>query len=192
MNTPVDPQARLELIAEVIQSARRHFQEEQANFLLIWGYGIGGTSLVHYFLLQFAASREYAYAAWLLIIPVAVFALYYRRRLGRQSVVKTYPERMVQQVWLTMSAGMVLVGIHGPILGTMALPVLLLLYGAGLYLTGAAFRLLPVRIGGIICGVCSLLAFRMEMEAQLLILSAALMAGFVIPGHWTRKAGRHV
>jgi hypothetical protein len=62
-------------------------------------------------------------------------------------------------------------------------PGFLALYGMPTFLSGVILRFRPLIIGGVFCWLLSLSAAYIAYEYQLLLLSAAMIVAWIIPGY---------
>jgi hypothetical protein len=81
--------------------------------------------------------------------------------------------------------------VFGSILGDeyykMVSPGFLVLYGIPTFLSGIILRFKALVIGGICCWILSVLSLLVSPSYQLLFLSAAMLAAWIIPGYLLRS-----
>ena len=65
-------------------------------------------------------------------------------------------------------------------------PAYLALYGMPTVISGSILRFRPLIVGGVTCWVLSILSPFVAYEYQLLLLAAAVVAGWIIPGYLLR------
>ncbi len=70
-------------------------------------------------------------------------------------------------------------------------PFILLLYGLSTFVSGGVLRFKPLIYGGIACWVCGAGAIFVTFDIQLLLLAAAVVLGYIIPGHMLRAGSKH-
>ena len=198
----------LELINQMINSAKHNLQKGKGRFFLLWGYLISGIALVNLLLLLILPSRigHYAYNIWI-ITPLGLLPHYLiARRMAMNSIVKTYVETIMNKVWLAfgISIGVLMVSmllasfqrfgggevpnvlnwIHWNFL----IPFMLILYGFALFISGNAYRFKPLVNGAFICWISTVVIFILYksiyfMEFTLVALIVSLICGYIIPGH---------
>jgi hypothetical protein len=203
----------------MISSAKNNLQRGTGKIFLLWGYLVVLVSLLNLLLLLMlpAHDRYFAYCAWC-IMPLGLF-FHYRliRKLNDTSGLTTYTEQILGYVWtafsisvVTIVLSMILASIPG--LGEadsmsnllywfhwiFLIPVMLILYGFALFVSGRAYRFMPMVLGSMVCWAMSfllLLLLRHDriLELQLVALIVSVLAGYVIPGHMLRnKENSHV
>jgi hypothetical protein len=62
-------------------------------------------------------------------------------------------------------------------------PMLLVLYGMPTFLSGIILKFKPLIIGGICCWILSVLSAFIPAEYQLLLIAAAVISAWIIPGY---------
>lgn len=106
----------------------------------------------------------------------------------RRERVRTYADHIVGYVWLTFVITMFLMGFilaRGQAENYYKLinPVFLALYGIPTFMSGIVLRFKPLVIGGVCCWVLSVIGTFMPYDYQLLLLSAAMVIAWIIPGY---------
>jgi hypothetical protein len=66
-------------------------------------------------------------------------------------------------------------------------PIMLATYGMPIFLSGVILRFLPLILGGIGCWVLSTISPIVGYEYQLLLVPAAMLIAWIIPGYLLRK-----
>ena len=62
-------------------------------------------------------------------------------------------------------------------------PMVLMVYGLWLFISGGAIKFKPLIIGGIINWLIGIISFFVPFDLQLLLLAAAVLLGYIIPGY---------
>lgn len=219
MENTLNQQESLELIGRMISSARNNLQKGTGKIFLFWGYLVVTVSLVNLFLLFTLAGedRYLSYIVWC-CMPLGLF-FHFRlvKKVDREGGVKTYTEQVLDHVWIAFSISVLTVVISmlvASIPGLNAtdsrfafmnwihwaflIPVMLILYGFALFVSGRAYQFMPMVMGSLVCWVMSFLIFllmRSEyiLELQLAALIVSVVAGYIVPGHLLRhKENSHV
>ena len=120
-----------------------------------------------------------------------IYQTIYLVRNRRREKVKTYADRLVSFVWISFVIMMFLFGfLFGRELGDnyyrMVSPGFLALYGMPTFLSGIILRFRPLVIGGICCWILSAAGSYIPHDFQLLLLSAAMIVAWIIPGYLLR------
>jgi len=213
-------QESLELINQMINSAKNNLQKGMGNVFLLWGYLVAFTSVVNLILLVTLPDRinHYSYFIWYLM-PLGLIVHYFLiGKIIKTSTVRTYVDKIMGYVWIAFTIS-VLVLVIAMILATIMnspgaepnqfdfpkwihwifmTPFMLILYGFALFISGKAYQFKPLVIGAFICWTFTaaiFIMFRTEffMEVQLVALFVSVVSGFIIPGHLlNQKEKSHV
>jgi len=202
----------LDLISQMINTAKNNLQKGTGKIFLLWGYLAAGISLATVILLKVLPpeTRYDAFYLWFLMGAGYPFHYFLIRKRSDEMLVKTYIEKLMNWVWigftisiLVVVMGMltdtVIVSFHADEFKTghefvrwfqwiLLTPIMLCLYGFALFVSGKAYQFKPLVIGGLVCFAASfLLIFLMHkigvFPLQQLVLCISAIAGFVIPGH---------
>ncbi len=185
-DSSMTPAGNLQLIESMINQAKNKFTEN-GHIYLIWGWTVLICSLGHFILLQLY-NMQTASQIWMLTWVTAIYQIVYSIRKKKKEAIKTYTDDIVGFIWLTFIVSMVLVAFiiarAGVSYFTLFLnPLFLTLYGIPTFLSGIVLRLTPLKIGGISCWLLAVLACFIPYDYQLLLLAAAMVAAWIIPGY---------
>lgn len=184
------PEQSLELIGQMINKAKNKFGEN-GHLYLLWGWAILACSLAQ-FILAYYVKWEHHYMVWFLTWLVFIYQMIYLARQKKREKVKTYTDDIIKIVWITFVVLMFLFGfLFGKLMGEEYYkffnPGILALYGMPTVLSGAILKFRPLVIGGIFCWILSIISPYIPFQYQLLLLSAAVIAAWIIPGYLMRK-----
>jgi hypothetical protein len=220
MEKQFSEQESLELINQMINSAKNNLQKGIGNVFLLWGYLVAFTSIVNLILLIILPDRinHYSYFIWYLM-PLGLFFHYFLLgRILKNSTVKTYVDKIMGYVWIAFTISVLVLVIAMSLTSILnstgdepnqfdfpnwihwifMTPFMLILYGFALFVSGKAYHFKPLVIGAFICWASTAAIFIMFrtgyfMELQLLALFASVVSGFIIPGHLlNQKEKSHV
>lgn len=172
----------LKLIDRMIAQVKYRPGPTDGIITLMWGYLVFTAALLHW-VLEVIARVEYAPASWCLMIVGAIATMVISRRARRKQRAKTYIDMMITQVWLAFSISFALLFVAMQPYEEHFLPSVMLLYGLSTWMHGSLIRYRPYRLGAIASWLGSALAFWLSPEEQLLVLAAAVVLGYIIPGH---------
>lgn len=183
------PQQSLSVIQSMIETARNQFSEN-GHLYLLWGWVVFLCSLAQ-FILMYYVEYDRHYMVWMLTWGAFIYQTIYLIRNRRRERVKTYADRIVGYVWMAFVIMMFLFGfLLGRELGDnyyrMMSPGFLALYGMPTFLSGIILKFRPLVIGGICCWMLSVAGSYVPYEFQLLLLSAAMITAWIIPGYLLR------
>ena len=174
------PQQSLALITEVIQEAReRH--EENGTIYLYWGVIVAVAAGMQFVLIQ-ADNMGLSFVPWLLVpvAGVASYFLFHRQQAARpQNLVGT----LIRNLWLTTSLNMMIIGFFlWSVLGSSQIPVILILLGISLSLSGAALRASVLFWAGLGANAAGIAGFWLPYEYQPLLLMSINLLAVALPG----------
>jgi hypothetical protein len=212
MENTLNQRESLELISRMISSAKNNLQKGTGRIFLLWGYLVAMVSIVNLVLLIMIPGEEryLSYYIWC-VMPLGMI-LHFRlvKKTEREGGVKTYTEQVLDQVWigfsisvLTVVVSMIVASVPGlnkpdPMFAFMnwihwafLIPVMLILYGFALFVSGRAYQFRPMVMGASVCWLMSFLIFLFMknsyiLELQLAALILSVVAGYIIPGHLLR------
>ncbi len=179
------PEQSLKVIQSMIEKAKNQFSEN-GHLYLLWGWVVFVCSVSQFILLKIVGYEKHYYV-WMLCWVAVIYQFIYLFRQKRKQKLRTYADKMIGFIWLSFFALMVLIGFsiggleegHYELIG----PVFLAMYGVPTFLSGLVLQFRPLILGGIGCWVLSVLANFIPYEYQLLLLSAAMVIAWIIPGY---------
>ena len=186
----LSPQESLQLIESMINRAKDKFAEDGSMYL-IWGWLVFICSLLQFALLHFL-NYPYHYIVWLATIPVFIYQYFYVSKKQKQQNVVTYTDYIIGFVWITFAIVIILLGF---LIGALTtgeyythiIHILLAVYGMPVFLTGVIVRFKPLTIGGIACWIlCIISCFIPIYDYQFLLIPAAMLVAWIIPGYLLR------
>ncbi len=181
------PKDSLMLIDSMISQAKNRFNENGFLYLL-WGWVILFSALGHFILIQlqvFKRPEMIWISTWLTIIYQVIYLV---RRKKRETV-KTYSEQIVGYVWMVfgISLGMISFIVSRTNNWEVMNSLVLMMYGMPTFLSGVIMRFTALKAGGIICWSLSIIAVLVPPVYVLLLLAAAVIAAWIVPGYLLRK-----
>ena len=189
------PQQSLAVIQSMIETAKNQFSES-GHLYLLWGWLVFVCSIAQFIMLTFFA-YEYHYMVWMLTWLAFIYQTIYLIREKKKERVRTYTDSIIGFVWLVFVVMMVLFGVlFGRELGEdyyrMISPGFLALYGMPTFLSGIILKFKPLVLGGLGCWLLSILSLFIPYEFQLLLLAAAMVIAWIIPGYMLRAKYKKV
>lgn len=174
------PQESLSLITSVIQEARQR-HEENGLVYLFWGSIVAMVSLAHFTLIQIGSS-QLIFVPYLLmpLAGVASYLLFYR---GKKAIQANLIGILIRNLWLSIGINMLFLGfVMWDELGEHLIPVILLLLGIALSLSGAAISSKLVFRAGIIANLAGVAAFWVPYPYQPLLMALINIFAVALPG----------
>jgi uncharacterized membrane protein len=184
------PKESLQLIENMINQARNRFSDNGFLYLL-WGWLILFCSLGHFVLLKLNLYRN-PEIIWASCWVAVLFQVIYLARKSKKKTVSTYSENIIGYIWTSFGICMLVVAvIVGKNEGWQLInSLILVLYGIPTFLSGIVMQFKPLVIGGIACWVLAIASAFVLPVYVLLLLAAAVIAAWIIPGYLLRKKYR--
>lgn len=184
------PEQSLQVIQSMIEKAKNQFSEN-GHLYLLWGWVVFICSVAQFVLLKIVHYEKH-YIVWMACWLAVIYQFVYLRKKHNLQKVRTYADNIIGYVWITFFILMVLIGF---LLGQTGdnenykfiSPAFLALYGMPTFLSGILLRFRPLVIGGIGCWVLSVLTRFIDYDYQLLLLAAAMIIAWIIPGYILRS-----
>jgi hypothetical protein len=177
----------LELISQMIQNTRHKLESGHGKQFLVFGYISVCISLAIYVLLVMTRSY-YSHLLWY-AIPVLGGFVMYRFGKKKEKYVKTYIERIINNIWSVLGGAMILVAIAEFFVRLPIISLIILLSGIAVTLTGLTIKFKPVVICGIIGALTCILPFIIKGNEQSLVFAAAVIIMMIVPGHILQNKG---
>ncbi|MEO6949623.1 MAG: hypothetical protein ABI123_08345 [Ginsengibacter sp.] len=177
----------MELITSMINKAKNRFSENGFLYLL-WGWVIFICCLGQ-FIMLYIFQNENAYYIWYLSWLAVVFQIFYLRKTRKYRRAKTYTDEIGRYVWvvfLICITLLVVIMIKSGNINSIN-PVILVMYGMPLFLSGIILRFRPLIVGSICCWALSFLSLFTGYNFQLLLVAAAILFGWIIPGYLLQR-----
>ena len=178
---------QLELISEMIDSARKEFSDDSFIYLL-WGWAVCLAALGEYVLMQI--NYPHHYIVWISMPVVAVIQIFFLSARKKNEKVKSHMDRILGYVWMAVGINIAAVLFSQHSLQNNTYPVLILLYGIGTFISGGIMRHKPMMMGAACCWAIGFAAFFFAFEYQLLLLSLSVIVSYIIPGHMLKNRFR--
>jgi hypothetical protein len=181
---PLNETESLALIASMIKKTQGSLQDNGFYFLL-WGWLVFVASVGQYVLLKmgFEASSGYT---WAILMPLgAIISSVRGWRDGKKQRAKTYTDELLNYALIAFIIALMIVLVFMTMHGGwgLAYPMIMMVYGIWLFISGGALKFKPLIIGGIINFGCAIGGFYIHTYELILLLSFAVLAGYIIPGH---------
>lgn len=189
-NTALTPTESLQIISSMINTVQKRFSENGFLYLL-WGWLVFFCGIAQFILLHFF-KYPYHSAVWSLTWVALIFQIIYLKKKKASSAVKTYTDSIIGYIWISFLILMAVIlsqfmHVEWNVMLSLVIPILLALYGLPVFLCGALLRFRPLIIGAICCWILSVFAGFISYEYQILLIPAAMVVAWIIPGYILRK-----
>ena len=171
----------LAVISKMIKTAQQDFKDD-SFYYLFWGWMVFIAAMANYILLMTA--YENPALPWAILMPLGgIISGVYSYRNERGQKVTTYTDEIMKYVVIAFLGSLLTVLIMMPKLGVATYPMVLMIYAIWLFVSGGAIKFRPLVIGGIINWIAAIVCFYINYEQQLLVISLAVLTGYIIPGY---------
>lgn len=181
-----NPHDSLKLIGEMIMKARVNIASG-AKYFLLWGWA-AFLACIGQFLLQWFGIQQ-AYMIWMLMPLCAVATIFMARVDDHRSRVKSFVEDGMSYLWTGLGIAFGILVIVFIRLGwEHSMPVFILLYATGTFISGKMLKFRPMVAGAILTFIIAALAAWLPLDYHPLSGAAALLLSYIIPGHLLKKS----
>ncbi len=175
----------LQLIQRMINTAKENIEDDSFYFLL-WGWFVFTACILHFILLKIAPDMQGI--GWIILMPLGgIISMVFGIRQEKKQRVKSYIDDLMKYVLISFLVSLFTVLFFMKTLGLSTYPLVMLIYGIWLFISGGALKFRPLIIGGIVNCLLGITAFFFAFEMQLLILALAVLLGYIIPGHLLKR-----
>lgn len=175
----------LNTIQRMITTAKENLEDDSFYFLL-WGWLVFAACTVNYILLFFAPHIQGI--GWLVLMPLgAVISMLYGYKQDKIQRTQSYIDDVMKYVMISFLVSLCVVLFFQGKLGLATYPMVMLVYGMWLFVSGGALKFRPMIAGGIINWILGIVSFFFPFEQQLMILALAVLLGYIIPGHMLKN-----
>lgn len=179
----------LRIIKSMIEKTKQSTADHGVHFVL-WGWLVLAGCILTYTLVALTY-YNLIWIGWvsLMAVGVVLSVVTHVRERGKAQAM-TYVGNALMNLWIACGVGMTLAGLVGslsPMLTARAVvPVICLIAGVGSFASGGIVDWRLLRITGIIWWAAALLAMFVPFEYHMMIMGAAIIIGYLIPGHLLR------
>jgi len=190
-NISFSPEESIRLIYDTIARARDRF-EAHGRIFLFWGILIALASFGQYALTISGHARESWYP-YLLIPAGFVYTYVYFKKHSEPGPGNPF-QSLMAVLWTVIGLNMMLLGfLFGAVLKTHLLPVILLLQGIGMVISGGLLRSKILWVSGLIINMAAFVSLALNPTRQALLAGIIALTCIAFPG-WLlmKKRNNHV
>ncbi len=192
-NINLTPEESFSIINKAIANFKLNYKETAKVFLL-WGWVLAIASFSNFIIIKILYSREASigflslcnWAVFLLIGSIIMFFM--ERKLNKDKKVFSYLESYFKNLWTVTAASFIIATFLCIKLEINPPPIMLLIAGMATTTSGLLIKYRPVIIGGLAFFIFSLAATFVSNEYISLIVFAAIICGYLIPGYSLKSA----
>lgn len=185
---PLDSQESLEIIRSMIAQAKGDFRANAFHFLL-WGWIVMAGSLGHFFLLEYT-SLTYPQLAWSVIVVGIIGSVLKGIQHNRDSRVETYTGNIYGVIWISFFINYIVVMVFIAKINFYITPIVLLMAASATLISGSLMRFRPLQLGAVGIWIAGISAFLVSLPYQLLLMAAAILLGYLIPGYLLKNSNK--
>ncbi|MEM9888459.1 MAG: hypothetical protein AAF849_21370 [Bacteroidota bacterium] len=182
----LEAKKQLSLISDVIATTKARF-ERNGSVFLFWGILLTVASAAQFvlLLLEYYEINYYPYFG-LLLGWIYVYYTYSKKK--KQAVTKNVVSKVIDSAWIYIGINCALLGfIYAPVLRSNLIPIILILLGSGVLLTGVVIKHRYIFFAGIFCNIAGFIAISVDYLYQPLLTSIVYLVVLVIPGYLLYK-----
>ena len=183
------PEQGFSLINEMIFTARRNFTRI-SFFFLLWGWLLLTAGLAEFILLN-VFNSAIAWIVWPVTgITGGIVSAIYSSSQEKKAGAVSFMDKLFSYLWIGFFMTLILLLVGTVPHDFMPHSLIMILTGFPTFVTGRILKFLPLVFGGVIFWILGLLSSFFFPHFISLIFSAAILAGYIIPGYMLMKQER--
>ena len=194
-NINLTPEESFSIINKAIANFKLNYRETAKVFLL-WGWVLAFASFSNFIAIKILYSREafelmglLSLCNWAVFLLIGFIIMFFmERKLNKDKKVFSYLESYFKNLWTVTAASFVIATFLCIKLEINPPPIMLLIAGIATTTSGLLIKYRPVIIGGMAFFIFSLAATFVSNEYISLIVFAAIICGYLIPGYSLKSA----
>lgn len=172
------------IIQRMINEAKKQYSDDSFMYLF-WGWLVFVASLSNYILDSVGFGAPYI--AWLLMPAGGIISAFYGHKKRKEKPVKTYIDEFNGYVLTAFLVSLCIVLFFMQHLQLNCYPMVMMVYGIWLYISGGCLKFKPLMLGGVANWILAVVSFFVGYKMQLLLLASAVLIGYIIPGYMLRN-----
>ncbi len=194
-NINLTPEESFGIINKAIANFKINYRESSKVFLL-WGWILTLTSITNFIILKFVHSTEpwvlkgYAIlGCWVVFILIGFIIMYFMvRKMNRDKKVHSHIDKFIDYLWWVTAPSFFIAAFICIKSGIAPPPLMLLVAGIATTTTALVIKFRPLIIGGMSFFVFSIATTFVTNEYLALVVGAAIICGYLIPGYLLKAA----
>ena len=181
------PKESLDMIREIISESRSRL-EEDGFIYIFWGILIALASFGQYYLLTQGMYEVNYYPYFILPLGGVYTYFYYSRKENRPT---NHIGKSISVLWIVLGLNMFALGFsYGMMLDTELVPVLLILLGIGIAVSGRLIQSTFLTGAGVVPNLLGLVCFFLPQMQHSLVMGIVAIVGVALPGFYLRNQHR--
>lgn len=188
-NVELGAQKKLELISQMISSARNKFADDGFH-LMLWGWLIILSCIVQFIMIEYVAMPTQSNWVWLLMPIIGTpISIWYGYTKSKEAKVESYIDSFYKFIWIGFFISIAATVFVSVKFGHSPTAFIMILMGLMVFIAGVILSFKYLIAGSIIFWIGAiLLAFNPNDALQLLIFALSVLGGYIIPGMLLRRA----
>lgn len=192
-NINLTPEESFSIINKAIANFKLNFRETAKVFLL-WGWVLAIASLSNFIILKILYSREASIGLlsmfnWAVYILIGfIIMLFMEHKIKKDKKVFSHIESYFKNLWSVTAASFFIATLLCIKMKINPPAIMLLIAGIATTTSGLLIKYRPLIIGGMTFFIFSLAATFVSNEYISLIVFAAIICGYLIPGYFLKSA----
>lgn len=174
-------QDSLQVIHDMINKAKKDLGDH-SFYPILWGWVVLVGSIVNYLLLEYT-TFERPWLAWLVVFVGIIGSAVKGYNVEKRNGATNYTSSIVMMIWVMFLINYFILLPFMSVINYMITPLILLMAGGSLVLTGFVTKFKPFYYSGIFVWITAIAAFLFTGSVQLLICATAALFGILIPGY---------
>jgi len=189
------PEESFDVINKAIANFKINYRESSKVFLL-WGWMLTLASISNFIIMKFIHNMEpwvlkgyVILGSWALFILTGFIIMYFMvRKMNRAKTVHSHIDKFIDYLWWVTAPSFIIATFICIKLGISPPPLMLLVAGIATTTTGLVIKFRPLIIGGMSFFLFSIASVFVTNEYSALVVSAAIICGYLIPGYMLKAA----
>jgi hypothetical protein len=185
------PEESLRVIRTMIEKTKTTVADKSFYFLL-WGWLVF-IGAVGQYVLAVIVRTDMNPIVWSIMIVGVIASPIYGIRQKKTSTVKTYVDDGLRNIWTAIGVVQTLIVFIFMRRGDWehCYTIFILTYSIGCFLNGRLLRFAPLIRGAVFCWVLAVLTTFVDVGTNMLLLAAAVLGSYIIPGYLLRAEYKH-
>ena len=179
----ITEQESLVIIQQMMNKTKEQLFDN-SNLFLLWGFAAFICTVTQYILIK--TNIQNSEAVWIAMPIIAVIHIYIVVKKKKEMKIQTYNGNAISALWTAIGFAFISIVFFAS-QKINILPTIILLYAIGTFVTGKIIDFKPLVIGGSICFLLSIVIAFIKDENHLLIMAAAILISYIIPGFLLKK-----
>ena len=189
------PEDSFNIINKAIANFKINYKES-AKIFLLWGWILTFASFSNFIILKILHSREayelmgfFSLGNWVVFGLIGFIILFFMdRKIKKEKKVYSYLDSYIKNLWKVTAASFFIAAIICIKLEIASPPIMLLIAGIATTTSGLLIKFKPLIIGGMAFFIFSIATTFVSNEYIALIVGAAIICGYLIPGYLLKSA----